>query len=383
MGRGRHVIVAAGGTGGHMVPAHVLAEEMKARGWTASLITDERGLRYPGLFEGCAKHVIPAASLGGRNPFVWLTSLRAILAGRTAARRLYAREKPAVVVGFGGYPAFPALLGALANGVPTAIHEQNAVLGRVNRLLAGRVDLIATAYPDMQRLDPGQAGKVALVGNPVRDNIVALRERPYPIPSEMSPLHLLVIGGSQGASILSQVVPAAIERLPDMLRNRIRVRQQCRPEDVEGVRAAYAHLGVAAETSTFIEDMATALSETHLVVARSGASTVAELSCVGRPAIFVPLPTSMDNHQVHNTREMVDAGGGRMILQPQFTAETVSEALQRFLSSPDVLAAAAGGARSVGRPDAGARLADIVERLGKGQALAASGSETQPERVFA
>lgn len=371
MAKRPHLVIAAGGTGGHMVPAHVLAEEMTARGYAVSLITDDRGLKYPGLFDGCPRHVVPSGSLGSANPIGWLKSLVSINKGKGAARAIYRRETPVAVIGFGGYPTLPALLGAFAARIPTVIHDSNTVLGRVNRMLAARVDVIATAFPNVRRLPLRQAGKVVLVGNPVRAEIVGLRERPYP-PAE-GQLNLLIIGGSQGATVLSKVVPAAIDRLPAELRSRLRVTQQCRPEDLAAVRAAYAASGVPADLATFLEDMPERLAAAHLVIARSGASTVSELAVAGRPAIFVPLPTSTDNHQVHNAQEMVDAGGAEMILQPDFTSERVAAAIEHFLASPVRLEAAAAAARSTGRPDAAARLADIVESLGKRGAAAASG----------
>ena len=265
----RHLIVAAGGTGGHMVPAHVLSGEMMKRGWSVSLITDARGLKYPGLFEGVAKHTIPSASLGGRNPVGWLRSIARIAAGRAASFALCRKEKPAAMVGFGGYPTLPAILGAIKAKVPSVVHEQNAVLGRVNRLLARRVAAVATAYGDVRRLD----GAPALVGNPVRDDILALRTRRF--PSSAKGLRLLVIGGSQGASILSRVVPAAVKLVPEAMRATLAVTQQCRPEDIDQARAAYAAIGVSATLSTYVEDMAGALGAAHLVIARAGAATLA------------------------------------------------------------------------------------------------------------
>lgn len=379
MARQPHLVIAAGGTGGHMVPAHVLGQEMTARGYAVTLITDDRGLKYPGLFEGCPRHVVPSGSLGGRNPLGWAKAVASIARGRSAAKAIYRRERPAAVVGFGGYPTLPALLGAFAAKVPTVVHDSNTVLGRVNRLLAGHVDVIATAFPNTRRLPPRHTGKVVLVGNPVRADIVRLRDRPFPPANEE--LHLLVIGGSQGATVLSQVVPAAVDRLPDDLKRRLRVTQQCRPEDLDGVRAAYAAAGVPADLATFLEDMPERLASAHLVIARSGASTVSELAVAGRPAIFVPLPTSTDNHQVYNAQEMVGAGGARMILQPQFTPDEVAAAMVRFLQSPAALEAAATAARSTGRPDAAAKLADIVEGLGKPVRAAASGAQPQLQKA--
>ena len=350
----RHLIVAAGGTGGHMVPAHVLSGEMQRRGWTVSLITDARGLKYPGLFDGVPKHTIPSASLGGKNPIKWLSSIRQILAGRSAAFALCRKEKPAAMVGFGGYPTLPAILGAAKARVPAIVHEQNAVLGRVNRLLAPYVASVATAYTNVRRLK----SPPELVGNPVRADILALRGKP--LPSSAKGLRLLVIGGSQGAAILSRVVPQAVALLPEALRKGLAIVQQCRPEDIDQARAAYATIGAKAELSTYVEDMGGALANTHIVIARAGASTIAELTAVGRPAILVPLPTAMDNHQVYNTEEMAAAGGAVMILQSDFTPERVAREIEAMAAR---LPEAAAAAASVGRPDAGVKLADLVERL--------------------
>lgn len=363
MAHPKHIVVAAGGTGGHMVPAHVLAQALIARGHHVSLITDERGLGYPGLFENCPRHTIPSASIAGRNPIAWLRGLHQIREGRAAALRLYDNIHPSVVVGFGGYPALPALLAALKVHIPTVIHEQNAVLGRVNRLLAGKVHVIATAYPDIKRLKPRHADKVALVGNPVREEIVTLRHEPFPDLMADGIFRLLVIGGSQGATILSNVVPTALEMLPLNLRRRLQVTQQCRPEDIDVVRAAYAKNGIAADLASFLPDMPERLAWAHLVIARSGASTLAELTTAGRPAILVPLPSATDDHQTWNTREMVEAGGARMIRQSNFTPTELAKQIQKMALEPGALANAAKRARSVGRPDAGLRLATIVERL--------------------
>ena len=354
-------VIAAGGTGGHMVPAHVLAEELRRRGHVVELVTDNRGLRFPGLFEHVTSHVIPSGTPGRGGLLALPGVLMRILAGRRAARALFRRSKPSVVIGFGGYPALPALLGAIAAGIPTIVHEQNAVLGRVNRLLAGRVDRIATSYREVERMKPAWAAKATLVGNPTREDVIALRDQPFPATDGL--LRLLIIGGSQGASILSQVVPAAIAALPSALRARIDVTQQCRPEDIEMVRQAYDEIGTPAHLETYIADLPARLATTHLVVARSGASTVAELTCAGRPAVLVPLATATDDHQTANCAEMVEAGGAQMITQAKFTPARVAAGLQAWLGDADALAAAAAGARSVGRPLAGAALADLALSL--------------------
>ncbi len=360
-----NIILAAGGTGGHMVPAHALAAELTARKIGVALITDERGARFPGLFEGVPIHILPAGRLGG-GPLGWLKALGAVVRGRRQARALYREYRPDAVVGFGGYPAFPALLAASASNIPTILHEQNAVLGRVNRLLAGEAEAIATAYPEVERLKTAHRHKVALVGNPVRQSVARLGEAPLPPFDEVAPLKLLITGGSQGASILGTVVPAGLGALDPSIRHRLQIVQQCRPDDMVTVRASYAELKIPAELLTYIGDMPAKLAEAHLVIARAGASTIAELTAAGRPAILVPLPSATDDHQTANAREMAKAGGARMIPQNEFTPETLARQIEALAQDPEALANAAGRALSVGRPNAASDLADLVERIAGG-----------------
>ena len=355
-------ILAAGGTGGHMVPAHALAAELKARGHGVMLVTDERGAKYPGLFKDVPVHILPAGRLGG-GPIGMLKAVRSVLRGRRQARSLYRQHRPDAVVGFGGYPAFPALLAASAARVPTVLHEQNAVLGRVNRWLAGEAKAIATSYADVERLKPAWKAKTVLVGNPVRDAVKRLGELPFPPFDDSAPLKILVTGGSQGATILGTVVPAGLGLLPANLRLRLQVVQQCRADDIAAVRAHYAKLNIPAELLTYIEDMPERIGEAHLVIARAGASTIAELTAAGRPAILVPLPIATDDHQTVNAREMASAGGARMIAQPDFTPEALAAQVDTIASDPQALANAAGRALSVGRPHATRDLADLVERI--------------------
>jgi UDP-N-acetylglucosamine--N-acetylmuramyl-(pentapeptide) pyrophosphoryl-undecaprenol N-acetylglucosamine transferase len=364
IGISRHYVLAAGGTGGHMIPAHALAEELIARGHHVALITDERGARLPGLFDGVPVHILPAGRLSG-GPIGWLKAVRNIFLGRAMASRMYETFRPSAAIGFGGYPALPALLAAQRDGVPTLIHEQNAVLGRVNRLMSGKVDAIATAYPAVDRLSPKHEEKVHLVGNPVRDDVLALREQPYPTLSEDGIFRVMVIGGSQGATILSNVVPEGLGLLPEHFRRRLQVTQQCRAEDIEQVRAKYAQLGIAADLATYFPDIPARLAWSHLIIARAGASTIAELTAAGRPAILIPLPTATDNHQVSNAREMAKAGGARMILQSKFTPIELAKQMQKLGLEPAALTNAAERAKSVGRPDAAKELADLIERSGR------------------
>ncbi len=361
-----NIMLAAGGTGGHMVPAHALAAELTSRGIGVALITDERGARIPGLFDGVPVHVLPAGRLTGVLGL--LRTARSILAGRRQAKALYKDFRPDAVVGFGGYPALPALLAASARGIPTILHEQNAVLGRVNRFLAGDAAAIATAYPEVERLKPAYKDKVALVGNPVRESVKRLGEAPLPPFDEVAPLKILVTGGSQGASVLGTVVPAGLGALEPSIRHRLQVVQQCRPDDVVTVRASYAALKIPAELMTYITDMPAKLAEAHLVIARAGASTIAELTAAGRPAILVPLPSATDDHQTANAREMAKAGGARMIPQNEFTPETLARQIEALAHDPEALANAAARSLSVGRPNAASDLADLVERIAGGAA---------------
>jgi UDP-N-acetylglucosamine--N-acetylmuramyl-(pentapeptide) pyrophosphoryl-undecaprenol N-acetylglucosamine transferase len=360
----RHYVLAAGGTGGHMVPAHALAEELMRRGHRVALVTDDRGARIPGLFAGVQVHILPAGRLSG-GPIGWLRATRNIFTGRAMALRLYETFRPSAVIGFGGYPALPALLAARADRVPTLIHEQNAVLGRVNRLMAGKVDAIATAYDNVQRLPTKAKDRVHLVGNPVRDEVLALRELPFPPLDDDGIFRLLVTGGSQGATILSAVVPEGLALLPEHFRRRLQVTQQCRAEDIEQVRARYAELGIPADLATYLSDMPERLNWAHLVIARAGASTIAELTAAGRPAILVPLPSATDDHQTFNAREMARAGGARMISQAKFTPVELAKQMQKLALAPEALANAAARARAVGRPNAASDLADLVERTGR------------------
>jgi UDP-N-acetylglucosamine--N-acetylmuramyl-(pentapeptide) pyrophosphoryl-undecaprenol N-acetylglucosamine transferase len=359
-----HFVLAAGGTGGHMIPAHALAAELKSRGHEVALITDERGAKIPGLFDDVPVHVMPAGRVGG-GPMGWLRSGRSILAGRKMALELFEDFRPTGVIGFGGYPALPALLAARKAGVKSAIHEQNAVLGRVNRLVARWVDAIALSYPKVKRVRKADAHKTRLVGNPVREEVLALRDEPYPQIDNDGVFRVLVIGGSQGAKILSDVVPDGLAVLPPSLKRRLQVTQQCRAEDIDAVRARYAELSIPAELATYMTDIPKRLSWTHLVIARAGASTMAELTAAGRPAILIPLPIATDDHQTANCEELVESGGARMIPQSRFTSIELAKQMQKLGLEPEGLIAAAKRAWVCGRPHATKDLADMMESFGR------------------
>ncbi|AJA09843.1 UDP-N-acetylglucosamine-N-acetylmuramyl-(pentapeptide) pyrophosphoryl-undecaprenol N-acetylglucosamine transferase [Sphingopyxis fribergensis] len=358
----RHFLLAAGGTGGHMLPAYALAGELISRGHRVALVSDDRGLKIPGAPAEMETHVLPAGRVSG-GPIGWIKAALAIFKGRRMAIDLIGAFDPAVVVGFGGYPSLPSLLAAGATKRPRVLHEQNAVLGRVNRMMAPRVDAVAVAYHNIQRYPAGHELKKHITGNPVRDEIVAIREEGYPPLPEDGIVRLLVVGGSLGATVLSEVVPAAIAMLPPALLSRLQIVQQCREADLETVRAKYADLGVAAECAPYIADFPERLRWAHLVIARAGASTVAELACAGRPAIFVPYPSAMDDHQTYNVVDLVEAGGAISFAQPDFTPAEVAKHIQRMALEPGALENAAARAASCGLPDATRDLADLVESL--------------------
>lgn len=354
------VVLTAGGTGGHVFPAEALAAELLARGHDLTLVTDSRGATYGGVLGSLKTVRVRAGQVAGRGRIGQVLGLVDIARGALQARGILAAMKPAVVVGFGGYASLPAMAAASLLGIPTVIHEQNAVLGRANRLLASRVSTIATSFDAVRHLPP--TVERVHTGMPVRPAIVPVREAPYPAVDGDAPLRLLVLGGSQGARILSDVVPAALAALPAEIRGRLHVAQQCRPEDLDRVRAAYAGAGLAEATlESFFGDVPQRLAACHLLIARAGASTVAEMTTAGRPAILVPYPFATDDHQTANARAVDAAGGGWLMPQDRFTAEALTARLADLFAMPASLQAAAGAARAFGVPDAAARLADLVE----------------------
>lgn len=353
------VVLAAGGTGGHMFPAEALARALLSRGRRVALMTDSRGEAFGERLPGVTLHQVRAGRMTG-NVVRKAVGLMEIAFGTVQAGRRLRALAPAAVVGFGGYPSVPTLLAAAHQKLPTVIHEQNAILGRANRLLAPRARRIATAFAEVLRLRPADRPRVVETGNPVRPAITALRGTPYAPPGPAAPFELLILGGSQGARILSEVVPAALALLPESLRRRLRVTQQARPEDLEGVRAAHAASGVAAEIKCFFDDVPARLARAHLVISRSGASTIAELTVMGRPAILVPYLHAADDHQTANARALAEAGAAWLMPHGNFTAASLAECLQALIGAPDLLAEAAARAFTLGRPDAAERLADLV-----------------------
>ncbi|MDZ5698163.1 undecaprenyldiphospho-muramoylpentapeptide beta-N-acetylglucosaminyltransferase [Chelativorans sp. M5D2P16] len=362
------VLLCAGGTGGHLFPAEALAHALIARGWTVHLATDARARRFAEEFPAAAVHAIDAATVSGRNPIALIRSGLTIWRGVRQASALIARLKPKAVVGFGGYPTLPPLYAATRRGVPTLIHEQNAVMGRANRALAARVTGIAGGF---LRADEGRlADKTVITGNPVRPAILEAAKTPYAPRGGGETFRLLVFGGSQGAQYFSQVVPEALRLLPEAARERLHVTQQARVEDEAAVRGAFAELGVEADVSPFFADMAERIAAAHLVMSRSGASTVSEIAVIGRPALLVPYPHALDHDQAANAAALEEAGGAEIVPQEKLTPERLRGLLEAAVAAPDKLAAMAAAARDAGRPDAAALLADLTEAIASGSSVA-------------
>ncbi|MHA1108816.1 MAG: undecaprenyldiphospho-muramoylpentapeptide beta-N-acetylglucosaminyltransferase [Alphaproteobacteria bacterium] len=362
-GARRCIVLAAGGTGGHVFPARALAEELTARGNRLVLITDRRGGDIGGALPDMETHRINAASPAG-GARSKLEGLAQLGMGVLQARALLRRIAPDAVVGFGGYPSVPTVWAATRMRLATLIHEQNAVMGRANRLLAPRSDRIATSFAEIERVRPQDVVKIVHTGNPVREAIAAIGALPYPDPANgAGGFNLLVIGGSLGARIMSDVVPAAIARLTRPARERLSVVQQCRPEDLEPVQKIYTDAGVEFRLAPFFDDMPACLGAAHLVISRAGASSVAELAAAGRPAILVPYAHAADDHQSANARSAEQAGGAWMMPERGFSPESAAVRIKTLLDRPDELAAAAERQRGAGRSDAAARLADAVEAL--------------------
>jgi len=358
----RLAVVAAGGTGGHLFPAQALAEALIGRGWRIVLATDERGAAFADKFPAQERIALSASTARAGDPVGMARAGITILRGVLQARRAFRRLDPAVVVGFGGYPSLPALLAALGQKRPTVVHEQNAVLGRVNRFLAPRVDRVACAFPTLERAPPQVKRAAVVVGNPVRPEIRALFDQAYAPPADGAPLHVLVTGGSQGARLLSELVPEAMARLPEALRLRLHVQQQTRADSMEFASRVYADAVIKAEVAPFFRDMAGRLGAAHLVIGRAGASTCCELAVAGRPSILVPLKIAADDHQRFNAKLLADVGAAAVALEDELTTDSLAGALNSLLRDPDRLGRMAASARSVAQPQAAERLADLVEQ---------------------
>ncbi|MBU1347044.1 MAG: undecaprenyldiphospho-muramoylpentapeptide beta-N-acetylglucosaminyltransferase [Alphaproteobacteria bacterium] len=351
-------VVAAGGTGGHMFPAEALAREMASRGWRVVLATDHRGEQYAHAFPAEERLALDAAT--GSGPIALARAGVAIVRGVAQARSAFNRLDAKVVVGFGGYPSAPALVAAILQRRPTLIHEQNAVLGRTNRLLAPHVRAVASSFPTLERASPVVTARAQVVGAPVRADIRALYDRAYAPPGS-GPIRILVTGGSQGARILSETTPRALAALPDAIKRRLNVQQQSRPETLETARQIYLDAGIQAEVAPFFRDMATRLSQAHLVIGRAGASTCAELAVAAMPSILIPLKIATDDHQRLNAKLLTDVAAAEMILEDDVTVGALTAAVAGVLADPSRLATMSTAARSVAIPDAAQRLADLAE----------------------
>jgi UDP-N-acetylglucosamine--N-acetylmuramyl-(pentapeptide) pyrophosphoryl-undecaprenol N-acetylglucosamine transferase len=356
-------VLAAGGTGGHLFPAQALAEVLRARGWRIALATDERGALYADKFPADHRLALDAATFKPGDIAGMIAAGITIARGVGQASRAFAQLDPAIVVGFGGYPSLPALIAALTTKRRTLIHEQNAVLGRVNRLLAPFATQVACAFPTLEKASPKVKAGAAVVGNPVRPDIRALYDVPYEPPAPLrTDIRVLITGGSQGARLLSELAPEAISKLPDNLRYRLKVQQQTRRESMESARQAYKDALVDAEIAPFFRDMAGRLGAAHLVIGRAGASTCCEVAVAGRPSILVPLKIAADDHQRFNAKLLSEVGGAEVAPEQVLTVDVLANALEKLLSDPARLARMAQAARSVAAPDGAETLADLVEK---------------------
>jgi UDP-N-acetylglucosamine--N-acetylmuramyl-(pentapeptide) pyrophosphoryl-undecaprenol N-acetylglucosamine transferase len=359
------IVLAAGGTGGHMFPAQALARELLARGQRVALITDRRGGGFgPDLAEVETFQIAAAAITGGDLWRKFRGGLD-LAHGYLQARGLLKRLKADVVVGFGGYASLPTVMAAAHLHLPVVLHEQNAVVGRANRMVAGKARSIATSFDEVQGISEADLQKVVVTGNPVRPAIAQLGGRPYALPGEKTRLKLLVVGGSQGARVFNNLVPEAITLLDDRLRSRLDLVQQVRGSDLEDMQETYRRVGVRATLKPFFDDIPDRLKQAHLVISRSGASTVAELAAAGRPAIMVPYPFAADDHQTGNAQALANAGGGWLMPQSALTAEALAERLASLFHNPAALARAARCASEFARRDAAVMLADMVCAAGK------------------
>ncbi len=361
------ILLAAGGTGGHLFPAEALAHALKAEGYAVHLVTDSRAERFAGKFPADAIHVVPSATIGSKNPVAIARALWRLWSGYRAARALIRRLKPRAVVGFGGYPTVPPLMAASGLKVPTLIHEQNAVMGRANRLLASRVDAIAGGFLPEGTGD--YAGKTVATGNPVRPAVLAAAETPYLASQGDEPFHLVVFGGSQGAQFFSAAIPEAVALLDQSQRRRLRLTQQARPEDQQAVIERYQALGVEAQVSPFFGDMAERIARAQFLITRSGASTVSEISVIGRPAILVPYPHALDHDQAANAAQLSAKGGAKVIPQSQLSPEKLAALIHDAMNEPERMAKMAAAAKASGKPDATGLLARLTGFIAAGKTM--------------
>jgi UDP-N-acetylglucosamine--N-acetylmuramyl-(pentapeptide) pyrophosphoryl-undecaprenol N-acetylglucosamine transferase len=359
----RLVVLAAGGTGGHLFPAQALAEALVRRGYVIHLMTDERVRDYGRAFPALETHLVPAATVTPSKPFLMPLQLLRLYKGYRSARAILEELKPVALAGFGGYPSFPPVIAASRLGIPCCIHDQNAVMGRANRVLSRHADAVASSFSELGRLPESSRSKLRYTGNPVRNIVLEKQAEPYQPSAADAPFNLLVFGGSQGARFFAEFIPEVIKLLPRAVLRHLKLVQQCRPEDIERVKAAYGAVGIAFELASFFADMPQRFADAQLVICRSGASTLAELGVIGRPAIMVPLPHSLDNDQLHNAEFFARRGGGWVMPQAGLNPQEFAAFLTRLRYQDAELAGAARAALAQGMPDAAERLADLVEDL--------------------
>ncbi len=363
MALNKHYILAAGGTGGHLFPAQAVASALLAHGHQVTLLTDPRSAGYGNGFAGVACVTLPLHK-SGSGLVTKIRSLLSILQSLRVALRYLKQSRPAAVIGFGGYPSLPTMLAAQWLGIPTCIHEQNKKMGKANRLLSKRANAVATSFPEVVGFVPQPQQQVTLTGNPVRPAIAALAGMPYTLPAENQKFRLLIFGGSQGARIFSTVVPEAIALLPETLRNHLSLVQQARQEDLVSVVQRYSDLRIVAEVKPFFDDMPERLQATHLVICRAGASTVAELLMVGRPAIYAPYPHAAENHQQDNAAFVVQHHAGWLMPDAEMTPQNLAALLEKLLSEPALMTQAAAAASTLAETNAAQRIAQLLEALG-------------------
>ncbi len=354
--KGKKLLMAAGGTGGHMFPAQALAEILKSEGWDIALMTDARGRKHAGRIPANPIIDIKAASISPRKPIAAVKGIASLTQGVLQARRFIRQWKPDIVVGFGGYPAFPAMRAAQATGIPTLIHEQNAFLGRVNRVFAKKALCVASGFEDLQKLPEGAVHRP--IGNPLRDQIIQAVPKKYNIPTDR--INLLIVGGSLGARLISEVMPKAIANLPESLRKKLHVTQQTLPDHQDTAQAIYKDAGVSAICETFFSDIETYLANAHYIVGRAGAGSVSEIAVMGKPSLLVPLAIAMDDHQTANAKSLQRLGAADILPESEFTPERVKPILEERLSDSNWLKTAADAARSIGKPHAATDLAAMV-----------------------
>lgn len=361
-------LLSAGGTGGHLFPAEALAHELLARGWQIHLATDERAKRFTDGFPASQIHVIRSATFASRNPLAIAKSLGKLIGGYRQARKLIARHAPVVAVGFGGYPTIPPMLAAIRTGVPVVLAEQNAVLGRANRFLARFAKVIAAGLPMADKTN-ALSDKIIVTGNPVRPEVLAVAGQAYQPAAEFGQFKLLIFGGSQGARFFSEIMPKVLDAMPLRARQRLRIVQQARPEDLALLNTAYADHDMPVEVSPFFDDMPEKIADANLVLCRAGASSVSELAVIGRPSILVPLPGALDNDQTANATLLADSGGALVAPQPTLSGEKLSRIIVELMDDSERVAEMAASAKKVGVPDAAAKLADVVEHVAKKRSI--------------